>query len=531
MTQKERWWVKPPKKVYFIQMLSWPFIAIAIFSLLGMFVYQQTNMFLFGDKKDIINNKLSLVADYISIYNTQTAKFVNNLDRLIQSYNNNENVFETQKNTIDDLWWQITNQDEKILLKDNIKYKKLFQFIDDLSPYKEELLTYLWSHVSKSYLVILQNSSEKRPNWWFFWSFAYIRILHGKIMSLHIIDSYLWLKTMPWVKLTPPERSYPIYNNEPFWWIASNKFWFTNIDWDNLIQLYNKTFNHEQSELYIPEELCKDICHRPIEWVIFVKTDTLKKLIPWLEQKTRERQFMNAAIDLMRWENLPNKKEYYLKDSKDFFAKNQTTLLKNIITQFWNLTDQYSFGIHIPTLSDELREILSHYHLNTIPNNKTIYSWDTNKAFNKIDEFVNKSITIRDNIGDIVYESSDNDQININTLWNWKYTMIIEYAIKVPDQYKQLIQNLEKQHNITLTDRELGILSLEPTRDIYDNPRLRSNRSQLYYPQYIEITNIQWDQFETKKFQTPFSKWLEYAIETDQNNIKKSITLSFTINN
>lgn len=510
-------------------MLSWPFVTIAIFSLLWMFVYQQANMFLFGDKKDIINNKLSIVADYISIYNTQTANLVNNLNTIIQSYNRNENIFETQKSTIDKLRTQITDQDDKILLKDNIKYKRLFEFIDDISPRKEELLNYLWANVSKSYLIILQNSSEKRPNGGFFGSFAYVRILQGRIMSLHIIDSYLGLKTMPWVTVTPPNWSSPIYNNQPFWWIAANKFGFTNIDGDNLIQLYNKTFNHPQSESYIPAELCNDICNRPIEWVIFVKTDVLKKLIPWLDKKTRERQFMNAAIDLMRGDNLPNKKEYYLKDSKEFFSKNQDTLLKNIISQFWNLTNQYSFGIHIPTLSDELREVFGQYNLNTIPNNNTIYSWDTNKAFNKIDEFVEKNITIRDSIWDIMYESSHNDQIDITSLWVGDYTMYIEYNIRVPDQYKNVIMDLAKQYNITLTDRELGILNLEPTRDIYDNPRLRSNRSQLYYPSYMTITDIQWDHFETKKFTPPFAQWLEYAIETDQNNIKKSITFSFTL--
>lgn len=164
MTQHERGWVKPPKKKYIIQMVSGPFMTIAIFSLVGMFFYQQANMFLFGDKKDIINNKLSIVADYINIYNSQTASFVNNLNTLIQAYNKRENIFESQKTTIDTLRSQMTNEDEKILLKDNTKYKKLFEFVDDLSPHKEELFSYLGAQVSKSYLIILQNSSEKRPN-------------------------------------------------------------------------------------------------------------------------------------------------------------------------------------------------------------------------------------------------------------------------------------------------------------------------------------------------------------------------------
>jgi hypothetical protein len=76
------------------------------------------------------------------------------------------------------------------------------------------------------------------------------------------------------------------------------------------------------------------MCNRPIDGVIFVKTDVLKKLMPGLDKKTRERQFMNASIDLIRGDNLPNKKEYYLSDSKKFFSQQQNNLLKNFISMF-----------------------------------------------------------------------------------------------------------------------------------------------------------------------------------------------------
>jgi hypothetical protein len=158
------------------------------------------------------------------------------------------------------------------------------------------------------------------------------------------------------------------------------------------------------------------MCNRPIDGVIFVKTDILKSLMPGLDKKTRERQFMNAAIDLIRGDNLPNKKEYYLSDSKKFFSQQQNNLLKNFISMFGSLTQSYSFGVYIPMISSELNTILSKYHLTTIPNNTTIYSRDTNKSFNKIDEFVDKSLIIRDTIGDIIIEQHNNDQINISDL-------------------------------------------------------------------------------------------------------------------
>lgn len=531
MTQGERWWFKPRSKQYHIRYLSGPFFLIILLSFIIITGYQQLSSLLFGNKTDIITKDLWTLANYISIYNKETSNLVADINIIIQSYLNNENIFEQQASTLERVRTTITTQWDKILLKDNKKYKQLSSFLSDIQPYKEEIFTYAWANVPKSYLIILQNTSEKRPNGGFFWSFAYIRVLHGRIRSIHIIDSYLWYKTMPWVTIIPPERSRPIYQGQPFGWIAANKFWFTNIDWDNLIQLYDKTFNSPQSRTYIPAEICNDMCNRPIDGVIFVKTDILKSLMPGLDKKTRERQFMNASIDLIRGDNLPNKKEYYLSDSKKFFSQQQNNLLKNFISLFWTLTQSYSFGIYIPTISEELNTILSKYHLTTIPNNTTIYSRDTNKSFNKIDEFVNKSLIIRDTIGDIIIEQHNNDQINISDLTPWSYTLTLEYDIRVPDQYKEFIANLEQQYKITLTDRERGILSLQPST-LFDNdsiPRLWATRSQLYYPKNIEIISTSWDLFNTVLFDTPFGKGFEYSLETAQNNIKKTAIIEFII--
>ena len=41
--------------------------------------------------------------------------------------------------------------------------------------------------------------------------------------------------------------------------------------------------------------------------------------------------------------------------------------------------------------------------------------------------------------------------------------MEIEYKISVPSSYKEYIDSLARKYNISLTPRELGILSLAPT--------------------------------------------------------------------
>lgn len=528
---QERWWFKPEKQKTIIWQISGSFLSMLVISFIILMSYQQIRNVMFWDKKDLITNDLGTLATYISIYNKETSAFVQDINTIIQAYLNNENIFDEQNQTLQRIRDTVTSQEDKILLQNNQKYKKIFNFLTDIKPHKEEIFNYMGANVPKSYLIILQNSSEKRPNGWFFGSFAYIRVLHGKIRALHIIDSYLGYKTMPWVTINPPIRSAPIYNNQPFGRIASNKFWFTNIDGDNLIQLYNKTFNDKESETYIPAEICNDMCHRPIDGVIFVKTDILKKLIPWLDKKTREWQFMNASIDIIRGKNLPNKKEYYLNSSKDFFATQQNTLFKNFISMFTQLTDEYSFWIYIPTISTKLNTTLSKYHFNTIPNSTTIYTWDTNKSFNKIDEFVSKTSIIRDHIGDIVYETHNNDQLDIASLQPGEYTLTLEYDLHVPVQYKNFITELETQNKIKLTDRERGILSLQPTITFEENmtPKLRATRSQIYYPRNISITSTTGDLFNPIWFETPFGKWLEYSLETQQNNIRKTAIIWFTI--
>ena len=110
-----------------------------------------------------------------------------------------------------------------------------------------------------------------------------------------------------------------------------------------MIKLYDKTFNSQESDAHIPAEVCKDICHRPIDGVIFVQTDGLKNLMPGLDRKTWERQFMNASIDIIRGDDLPNKKEYYLSDSQNFFMSQGATAVKNFVSQFSALTDKYTF--------------------------------------------------------------------------------------------------------------------------------------------------------------------------------------------
>lgn len=93
-----------------------------------------------------------------------SASLLKNLNILIQAYNQPyTNIFVDQKEIINSIWEQIHTQTQQ-LNQDNPQFARLVSFLDAIYPHKDELLIYLGSNVPKSYLVVLQNSSEKRPN-------------------------------------------------------------------------------------------------------------------------------------------------------------------------------------------------------------------------------------------------------------------------------------------------------------------------------------------------------------------------------
>lgn len=84
---------------------------------------------------------------------------------------------------------------------------------------------------------------------------------------------------------------------------------------------------------------------------------------------------------------------------------------------------------------------------------------------NKSDGFVTKTIFLKDSIGDIVQEQINNNQLDITNLSPGAYTMEIHYSIAVPEAYARTITQLEEKYHISLTERERGILVLEPVVD------------------------------------------------------------------
>jgi len=90
--------------------------------------------------------------------------FLLNLDDIIQAYNKGENIFVTKEKEINLCLDYIENNKEYLKKMGFSNYDKLINFLSDLRVYQKELFDLLGKNQSFNYLVILQNTNEKRPN-------------------------------------------------------------------------------------------------------------------------------------------------------------------------------------------------------------------------------------------------------------------------------------------------------------------------------------------------------------------------------
>jgi Protein of unknown function (DUF4012) len=95
----------------------------------------------------------------------------------------------------------------------------------------------------QTYIILLQNAAEKRPNGGFFGSFVRVTIADAKITDMKFIDSYVPGITRPDISLEAPARSQAFLSGDSrITFLASNKFGFTDIDGKNIKKLYDMTY-------------------------------------------------------------------------------------------------------------------------------------------------------------------------------------------------------------------------------------------------------------------------------------------------
>lgn len=529
---------KNPNKSKPLQAVSIIFFMLLAVAFSVILFYHKISLFLFEkDKIDVFKEDLQQIAIYFLPIDRNVAHFLVTLDNIIKWYLKWENILITKEQQIEETREYMQKNKDYLQKMWFAWYQKIMDFISDLRKYKSEFFELMWKNKPYNYLVILQNANEKRPNGWFFWSFAFVTMDKWHIKNLEIVDAYYPDFIAYRTRIEAPEWTSSFLPDRKIGFIAGNKFGFTDIDAKNLKQLYEKMFNETYEMRKVKQtmapELYEKLLHQYIKWVIFIRSDTIEEIFPGFREIVWERQFLNASVDLLRWEVRGNKKEIYTKEVKDFFAKNKTNIIRSVVNNFDEFTKKQAINVWLSNVSTGFMETIEKHNLINTFKSGYIYAWDTNTSFDKVDGFVTKHVQIKDKNDDLVKESRW-DIIDIRDLDKWKYFMEISYELKVPEQYITFIKNLEKKYDIKITERERWILAMQPS--VFEEPNGKKvtkrweTKSTMYIDKNTSINDVNWKILEYKKFTTPFANGLFYQILIDTNNTKKSVKIEFTIN-
>ena len=519
----------PPVQFFIYSLLF--LIFFRIFSLYSNI----TNILFWWSALDIFTKDLQTLSIYFLPIDKEVSHELYTLDTIVQSYVKWENIFKTKKPEIEEVRYYIINNQNYLSSLWFQRYESLMKFLSDLYDHREEAYKLLWENQPYNYLIPLQNGNEKRPNWWFFGSFAFVTISGWHIENLEVIDSYLADYIAPSSRLNLPEWYSQYFGEYQLWFVAWNKFWFTDMDWKNLKTLYEKAFNQDYEmdrvrEMYGGEQ--RKLLHdKYIKWVIFLDSNLLEELLPWFSDKMREWQFINASIDIIRGEERGNKKELYIAEVLDYFFKNSSTLAKNLINNWDEVLNKRYIQIYLSDMfvSQWFRDMIARNNLNTRFQWWKIYARDVNIANNKSDDFLTKRLKLYSSTWQLI-TSQQNEMLSLEWLPVGEYQLVIDYYFFVPESYRKFISGLEQKYGIQITPREEGILVLSPVNHYDWNPeRLWREKWMVYYPRNMEITSVQWDVEDINYFKSDFAQWLNYTLRTVKTEDQKQAVIDFRI--
>ena len=527
-----------PKKKYRI-----PSVLFFVYSILFLIFFRWfslysniTNILFWWTALDIFTKDLQTLSIYFLPIDKEVSHELYTLDTIVQSYVNWENIFKTKKNEIEEVRYYIINNQNYLSSLWFQRYESLMSFLSDLYNHREEVYDLLWENHTYNYLIPLENGNEKRPNWWFFGSFAFVTLSWWHIQNLEIIDSYLADYIAPKSRINLPYWYTEYFGEKQLWFVAWNKFWFTDMDWKNLKILYEKTFNDDYDMSRVKEmyswEQWKLLHNKYIKWVIFLDSNLLSELLPWFRDKMREWQFINAAIDIIRWEVRWNKKELYIAEVLDYFFNNSTAIAKNLINNWDDVLNKRYIQIYLSDMfvSQWFRDMLVKNNLNTRFQGWKIYARDVNIANNKSDDFRTKWLKLYSANWELIV-SQQNDILTLEWLPVGEYQLVIDYYFFVPESYRNFISWLEKKYGIQITPREKWILVVNTVNHYDWNPeRMWWEKWMVYYPRNIEIISVKWDVEDVKYFQSDFSQWLNYTLRTTKTEDQKQAVINFRIN-
>jgi len=413
----------------------------------------------------------------------------------------------------------------------------VMDLMSDLQNHKTELFDLLGKDKSQNYLVILQNTNEKRPNGGFFWSFAFVKVEGWHIKTLEIVDSYYPDFIAYKTRILAPAWTAPFLPDRKIGFIAGNKFGFSDIDGKHLKDLYELMFNHTYEMWKVQQTmqpaLYEKLLNQNIRGVIFVRSDMFEKLLPWFRNKIWERQFLNAAIDLIRKEYRGNKKELYIQEVKQYVNDNKFLIIQNLINNFDEIANHQYLTIYLSSVSPQFDGLLDKNKLSNVFHPSKIYFRDMNASYNKVDSFVRKNIIIQDDHGNEIW-TTDGDIVAIDKLaTGQRYTISISYELAVIPQYQEIIKWFANKYDVTLSGREEAILWLRA--GTYNEPgfglvkKRRETKATVYFPPHIQILNVTGDLYYHTKFFPSFANGLFYQMGSVENNTKRTIHIDIEV--
>ena len=538
MTEKQFWIEEAKKKKSWVSLIQFFIYSLLFLILFRWFsLYSNiTNILFSWSALDIFTKDLQTLSVYFLPIDKEVSHELYTLDTIVQSYVKWENIFKTKKPEIEEVRYYIINNQNYLSSLWFQRYESLMSFLSDLYDHREEVYSLLWENQSFNYLIPLQNGNEKRPNGWFFGSFAFVTLSWWHIENLEVIDSYLADYIAPSSRINLPWRYSQYFWERQLWFVAGNKFWFTDMDWKNMKTLYEKAFNEEYDmnkvrEMYSGEQR-KLLHNKYIKWVVFLDSNLLTELLPGFTDKMREWQFINASIDIIRGEVRWNKKELYINEVLDYFFNNSTTIAKNLINNRDDVLNKRYIQIYLSDMfvSRDFRLMLRRNWLNTAFEWWKIYARDVNIANNKSDDFLTKWLRLYSSDGELI-TSQQNEILELNWLPVGDYQLVIDYYFFVPESYRNFIHWLEDKYGIKITPREEWILVLNPVNHHDWNPeRMRRDKWMVYYPRNMEILSVQWDVENINYFQSDFAQWLNYTLRTVKTEDQLQAVINFRIN-
>jgi len=236
---------KPQEKdwKYYAKRVNIGFALFCVFAFCLFSFYHNVTSLVFADNKtDLIENDLPTIASYFMGWDQQTADVILAIDTLRKHYTDPDTThfLRDNKGDLSYVLEYLSNNPGQLKQLGLHQYSGMIDLVSDLSKYKDDIFSLLGEEGPQTYLVVLQNSAEKRPNGGFFGSFAIVTVDDGHITNVQLMDSYYPGKINPGITVQAPDRATNTFldGDGTITFLASNKFGFTDIDGKNIETLY-----------------------------------------------------------------------------------------------------------------------------------------------------------------------------------------------------------------------------------------------------------------------------------------------------